>query len=112
MTLFRVDWSKDLFFSFFLTNEPVRTYPVHGGLRSSSIGFDRVSTRAVRVLSRARLKIRSEWNDVPEAGSSKYMRMLARAIQLFVDIVSFRLLFIMHVKDLTEENSTILRSQL
>ena len=112
MTLFRVDWSKDLFFSFLWTNGPVRTYPVHGGLRSSSIGFDRVSTRAVRVLSRARLKIRSEWNDVPEAGSSKYMRMLARAIQLFVDIVSFRLLFIMHVKDLTEENSTILRSQL
>ena len=38
MTLFKVDWSKDLFFSFLLTNGPVRTYPVHGGLRASEYG--------------------------------------------------------------------------
>ena len=31
-----------------------RTVPVQGGLRSSSIGFDRVSARAMRVLGRAR----------------------------------------------------------
>ena len=37
----------------FLMDKRARTYPVHGGLRSSSIGFNRVSTRAVRVLGRA-----------------------------------------------------------
>ena len=42
MTLFRVDPSKDLFFSILWTNGPVRTYPVHGCLRPGSIEWVRV----------------------------------------------------------------------
>ena len=38
----------------FLLDKRARTVPVQGGLRSSSIGFDRVSARAMRVLGRAR----------------------------------------------------------
>ena len=40
MTLFRVDWSKDLFFLFLIDKRArvVCTYPVHGGLRASQYG--------------------------------------------------------------------------
>ena len=53
MTLFGVDLSKDLFF-LFLLDKRARTVPVRGGLRSSLIGFDRVSALAMRVPDRAR----------------------------------------------------------
>ena len=39
----------------FLLDKRARTIPVQGGLRSSSIGFDRVSAHAMRMLDRARL---------------------------------------------------------
>ena len=42
----------------FLLDKRARTYPVQGGLRSSLVGFDQVSACAMRVLGRARFKIR------------------------------------------------------
>ena len=112
MTLFRVDWSKDLFFSFLWTNGPVRTYSVHGGLRSSSIGFDRVRTRAVRVLGRARFKIQfDEFRRLRRCRVFVVIPLIDNVVLRIKKLVSFPLLFVTHVS-LTEEYSTILSSEL
>ena len=107
MTLFRVDWSKDLFFSFLWTNGPVRTYPVPDGLRSSSIGFDRVSTRAVRVLGRARFKIRfDEFRGLRRCRVFVVIPLIDNVVLRITKKLSFPLLLVTHIVSLTEEYST------
>ena len=49
MTLFRVDWSKSFFSTYFWTHGTV--YPFQSGLHSSSIGFNQMNARAMQVLN-------------------------------------------------------------
>ena len=80
MTLFRVDPSKDLLFSFSWTNWPVRTYPVYGGLRSDS-------KRAVHVLGRA--VVVAVMSSASYRGSRSPVSLPARSVDSIVRYTAF-----------------------